>query len=182
MEEFGITFGRNKIYWYSREMTEEVVREFIAPDAPHAEYLREIFTSLKTIDDFGIIVDDIYGDGADIGLYCSDKYGLYDMIVWLYLRNKNEGAEITGRQLNYSCDKLERCLDECGYTKIYDKLTDLGAVAAKVPALEEKIESLLGKIAALEADIAERRLRPGGEDYEAARERFTSKIYARDTE
>lgn len=151
-------------------MTEEVVREFIAPDAPHAERLREIFTSLKTIDEYGIIVNDIYTNGPSVELYCSDKYGLYDMTVGLYLQRRSEYTEISGPHLNYSCEKLEWCLRECGYTKIYDKLTDLEAAAAKVPALEEKILALV-------ADIAERRLRPGGEEYEAARERFTTQAY-----
>jgi len=169
MEEFGITFGHNAIYWNGRTMTDEAAREFIALDAPHAKRLREIFASLKTIDKYGIQVDHVWANGARewIKLYCSDKYSFYEIRVRLYLPNMHEHAHIAGPRLDYESSNLEHCLEECGYTKIYDKLCELEASAAKVPALEEKI-------LALEADIAERKLRPGGEEYEAAREHFES--------
>lgn len=184
MEELGVTFADNKIYWNGREMTEEVIREFIAPTVPHAERLREFIKSLATIDEYNIQVDDVAENGrmGGIALYCSDKYKLYDITIYLYLQSGEEYAEISGQQLNFSTYNLEACLEESGYTKIYDKLSRSEATEVKVQTLEAKIESLLEKIRELEADIAERRLRPGGEEYEAARERFTAAVRAQDYE
>lgn len=55
--------------------------------------------------------------------------------------------------------------------------TRMAALKERVAALEAENAALHASNETLRADIEERRLRPGGEDYEAARERFTTQTY-----
>ena len=180
MEEFGIWSNDGGVTWNNREMTPEVTREFLSRDQPHANILRAMFPSLAAIEQLDMTINraiTIWLDGtAQILVWSSDKYESIDIELRLcfgqgdsFIVNSSREVDDGGLLLNY--------LGDFGHLKIYNKLREFDAQAAKITALEETIEQQRAKIAELEADISERRARPGGEDYEAARERFTTGAY-----
>lgn len=180
MEEFGIWSNDGDVTWNNREMTSEVTLEFLSRDQPHAAALRAMFPSLDAIERLDITINrtlSIWLDGhAEILIWSSDKYDSIKIELLLsfgigdsFIVNSSRAVDDGGLLLNY--------LNDFGHLKIYNRLREFDAQAAKITALEETIEQQRVKIAALEADIAERRLRPGGEDYEEARARFTMQAY-----
>lgn len=180
MEALGVTQNNGKLYWHGREMAEEVIREFIA-----AADVRETFPFLLRIMELGLRVYhfdyDVEQDGFHIILYCSGVYDLVDIRYFM----QSDGTEYFIAHNNIECvgdkDDIDdipdiqpqlNCLADLAVNKrrVSELERDNAEMAARITALNETI-------AALQADIAERKLRPGGEEYEAARERFTTQTY-----
>ncbi len=180
MEALGVTRDNGKLYWHGREMAEEVIREFIA-----AADVKDAYPFLFRIPELGLRVYhfdyDIEQDGFHIKLYCNGVYDLVDIRYFM----QSDGAEYFVAHNNIEFVGDEDDIDDIpDIQPQLNCLADLAANKQRVRELERdnaemaaRITALNETIAALQADIAERKLRPGGEEYEAARERFTTQTY-----
>jgi hypothetical protein len=120
----------------------------------------------------GFYPDTLYYAGRDLIIIC--EHNEVDMV--------NLRVRITDTEVNITIDSdisqrlnwEDFTMQHYGTKKFFKK-----AARAKVKkaALKARLVALEAENATLRADIAERKLRPGGEDYEAARERFATQAY-----
>jgi hypothetical protein len=197
MDALGVTQVDGRLYWHGRHMTDEVLFEFIAAAETQAMFpflsraresglrISEIRYDIDPMDEYDITV--VYGDENDIICiqYCmhstareyfsistNSHYLQYIGHWWKYF-----SISTNGRYIANSGD-----IDSVPFAGQY--LNTLAANNKRVVKLEEENKAAAVRIAELEAEnsilraeIAERRLRPGGEDYEMARARFAAQTY-----
>lgn len=170
MQALGVTAVNRVLYWNGREMTDEVIREFIsAPETQTA------YPFLAIAQEAGLEQSNYrYGtsvDSSDFDITVTYR-DAHNVICVEYLMYTPEHFTLfAGGQYIYSGSDVNRVPFLIPYL-VY-------IIAANKRHKEQiaRIEELEAENAALRAEITERRLRPGGEDYEIARERFETQAY-----
>lgn len=183
MEELGIIIVDHLPYWNGRAMTRESALDFLSSAQPHAARLREIIPAVGVFEKYHFTINMIDINPGAWVLRATGKLGMAKLSTQINFPDGTnhwyvcQAGNVTGQTANDPGQWLEYY----GYVTAANYVADLETQARnyqKITAgLDARIAALEAENATLRADIEERRLRPGGEEYEAALERFTTQTY-----
>ncbi len=175
MNELALVDGQ--YHWHGQPLN-YVLEEFLEQDAA-----KDAWPFLRQIKKCGLKITHKHYDfeGLDeehiIDMYCSDVSGIFYINYYIkFTRGEYFAVTFGESNIDETHDIRE--------SVVFPYLRQLAAdkkkqdkMAKKNAALKKHVRELEEKVAALNADIAERRLRPGGEEYEEAFARFTAQDY-----